>query len=201
MKRRGNRLNAQPEDRLVIGFNGFLWNVADLSVREKGVKVGQRVLQDRLGVDKGLDPVGGFYRNLAAVRPVNFIAVEFGGIVRSGDHDAGAGLMEANGERQHRRRFKFRVKPDPDAHISQHRGRQAGKIPGMDTAVEADGAGRTGKSFLEIGTQAPRCLCDRKQVHPVRPGAEYAAQPAGTEGKVAVEAVMQRIRVHLPQFS
>ena len=195
-----DRMNPERQDLLIIGLNGLLRDIGDGSGGQRAVKIRQDVCQHGLTVDKPGDPVRGLEGDLAAVAAVNLVAVELGGIVRGGDQDAGRAAQMTHGKGEHRRGLQLRIEIHPDAHLRQGGGGQLHKIPGVNPAVAGQGDGGGGAGLLQIGAEAPGGAKDREKIHPVRAGAENAAQAAGTEGEIPVKAVILSRVIHGTQI-
>ena len=159
--------DAQAVNHLVIALNGFVVDVADHAVIEVLLEARQGGLERLFGADEGIDAVGGFNRNLAAIRAIDLIAVEFRGIMACRHHHARAGVQVAHSVGQHGGRHERAVEVDADAHFRQRRGGQLGKIAAMDAAVAADGAGRLLARLQQVTSQPARRLGHGVEVHAV----------------------------------
>ena len=159
--------DAQAVNHLVIALDGFVVDVADHAVIEVLLEARQGGLERLFGADEGIDAVGGFNRNLAAIRAIDLIAVEFRGIMARRHHHARAGVQVAHRVGQHGGRHERAVEVDADAHFRQRRGGQLGKIAAMDAAVAADGAGRLLARLQQVTSQPARRLGHGVEVHAV----------------------------------
>ena len=196
MQRLRNRSDPELPDGLIIGLNGFLRNIGDAAGVKVLLKRRKSVDQVLLSVDGLLNAVRSLEGDLAAVRAVHFVSVELCGIVGCGDHDAGGGLQMTHGKGKHRRRLQTGIQEDPNAHRGENGGRELGKIAAVDAAVKGNGTGRRREGLLQITGEAAGCLGHGEQVHPVAPGAEYAAKTACAESQITVEAVVPGVFVH-----
>src|SRR5699024_5088761 len=145
---------------------GFL-TVDDAAVRQGCVKISGL---HRKAVHRGdglLDLVRGFQGDLAAVGPVDFVAVVLGGVVAGGDADARAAAIVPHRPGQGGGGFQPGVQVGGDAVGRQHTGGLAGKDVALDAAVVADGRLFGQAGGVQVIGQALGGLADVVDVHPV----------------------------------
>ncbi len=142
-------------------------------------------------------PVGGRH-DLAPVAEVDLVAVVARRVVAGGDHDAGVGAEVADGEGEEGRRQGARQQQSAAAGRGHHGRGVAGEDVGVVARVEADddlGAGRGAGvplgTRLQVRDEPGGRANDDGPVHPVRPGAQDAAQAGGAELEHPREAVGQ----------
>ena len=131
---------------------------------------------------------------LAAVAPICLVAVILLGVVAGGEHHAGVAAVVAHGEAELRRGAHAVEEVDVEAVGGQHMGRDFGKLAAVVAAVVADGGAQlrlAGVAFAHIVGQPLRGHGHGVAVHAVGAHAHDAAQPAGAELQMAVEALVQ----------
>ena len=106
-----------------------------------------------------------------------------------------------DGKAEHRRRTETGIQVNTDSHVRENGSRQFRKIPGMDPAVIADGAGRIGERAGQVSSEALCGFHDREKVHPVGACAKQSSQAASAEGEIPVEGVTAGIPVHTSELS
>ena len=162
------------------------------------------------GRDRGGD--AGVVRrdDLRAVAPVDLVAVVLRRVVARGDHHAGARVRRGDRPRGGRRRPRSVREVDAKPGATEHARGVLGELERVVARVvtDHDAASRRVADLCEqVGREPRRDLADEHAVHPVRAGAEDAAQPGGAELelaperlgelRVAVAAVEQRAQLGL----
>ena len=114
-----------------------------------------------------------------------------------GDAHARAAPEIPDGPRERRGRFQARIQAGGDAVGGQH----ASRLPREQLALVA-AVVRNRNLFRQIGGvevigQSLRGLAHGVEVHPVGSRSDHAAQAAGSEGQIAVEAVVDGVGVAL----
>ncbi|OPZ69363.1 MAG: hypothetical protein BWY81_00463 [Firmicutes bacterium ADurb.Bin467] len=138
------------------------------------------------------DPVRALGRELAAVLPVDLVAVVLGRVVAGGDHDAGEAIEPPDREREHRHRAQRVEQVRPNALRREHERRLLREFPGEAAGIVADrDAALRAAVFPDQRGERERRAADRIAVHAVRPEPEHAAHAGGAERELAVEAVLE----------
>ena len=140
-------------------------------------------------VDGALNLLRGFGRDLAAIRPVDLVAVVFRGIVARGEHDTAAAGKVPHRKRKRRRGHDHGIQIDLNPVAREHLGRRAREHIALDAAVVGDGQLRLDKLFHAILAVSLRGFRHRIHVHPVRARADHAAKAAGAELQLPIEPV------------
>ena len=173
----------------------------DKALREPLFEIhADHIVEDVDAFDFGLDVGGRLRRDLAAVGPVDLVAVVLGAVVRCRDADARRALHIAHGEAQGRRRLDARVEPRLHAIRGEHARSDLAELLAHGAAVARDGDARAFEVTVQVIGKALRCLRDRVDVHAVRSRADDAAQTGGAELQVADEGIGQRFLITLECF-
>lgn len=157
-------------------------------VKRRGANVCERVHR----VDGRLNLAGHLGRDLAAVGPVDLVAVVLLGVVRRRDDDARVATQVAHGKGERRRGLKARVEIGVDTVGSEYRSRTLRELgAAMAQVMPDDDRGRVafGRVGEQPGGKALRRLADAVDVHAVGTQAEGSSQATRTKGKVSVEGI------------
>ena len=130
--------------------------------------------------------------DLRAVLPVNLVAVVLGRVVARGHHYAGGGAQLLHGEADEGCRHRLPEEQHLQACLGEDQGGVLGELAAQPPGVASDdhhARSRVGDTGEDLLREAPGGARDDGAVHPVRPGAEHAAQPCRSELQVAGEAV------------
>ena len=141
-----------------------------------------------------------FQGDLAAVSAVYFVAIVLGGVVAGGDADACAAPQIPGRPGEGGGGLQTGIEESGDPVGSQDPGCFTAKQLALMTAVVGDGYTFGQPAGVQVVGQTLRSPADGVDVHAVGAGADDAAQPAGTKGKVPVEAVGYGVRVRLNGF-
>ena len=135
---------------------------------------------------------------LAAVVPVGLVAVVLLGVVAGCHHHTRLAAEVAHGKRKLGSGTQSLEQIHMEAVCRQHIGGNLGKLAAVVAAVVAhsslDGVGR-GEALLHIVGQALGGHSHRVFIHAVGAHAHNAAQAAGTKLQIAVETLVQLVRV------
>ena len=141
-------------------------------------------------LDFRIDHVGGLVGHLAAVGAISLITVILGGIVGSGNHNAGIAVIIAGRKAQRGNRHQSLIDADLHAVGSQNLSGGAGKHIRFNPAVIAD-RNRLGAALgLDPVGKALGRLADHIHIHPVGAGADDAAQTGGAKFERHSETVL-----------
>ena len=134
---------------------------------------------------------------LAAVLPVDLVAVVLAGVVAGGDDHAGQAVEVAHREGKHRHGAQRIEQIRLHALRGEDERRFAGELLGEIAGIVADGHAALGAALvlLDQRRQRQRHAADGVAVHAVGAKAEHAAHAGGAEGQFAVEAVFELARV------
>ena len=136
-------------------------------------------------------------RHLAAVGAIDLIAVIFRRIVAGRHADAKPAVQMAHRKAQRRHRLQPGIEIGRDAVRGKHRRRLAREDIALDAAVVADGNRLRQISLVQIRRDRLCGTADDIEIHPVRPGAEDAAQAGRAELQIAVKRVGDLLLVAL----
>jgi hypothetical protein len=183
-------VSGEPGDGVEVGVDDVLAQhppagLADRLPRHRGKGADRR--------DPGRDLGVGRRHDLAAVAEVDLVAVVLRRVVARGDHHARdrAELADRVGEQRRRQRTGEEQRGQPGAahHLGGVLGEHVGVVPCV--VPDHDGAARGRPLVAEVRRQPGRGPDHHDPVHPVRPGAERAAESRGAELERAAEPVAQ----------
>ena len=170
----------------------------DLACGHGGIEVGQL---DRIEVvvlvDGSEHGCGSFQRDLAAVGPVNLVAVVLGRVVAGRHADTRAAAQVAHRPGQCRGGFQPGVEVGGNAVGGQHAGGLAAEQLTLMAAVVPDGDLFRQVCGVDVIRQALRGAADGVDVHAVAARADHAAQAARAKSQVTVKAVVDGIGIIL----
>ena len=130
-------------------------------------------------------------RDLCAVLPVYLVAVVLRRVVRSGDLDARLAVEIAKGEGflRHRPQRIRQIGLNPVCRKAQRRLLRELRAHASAVIGDCDALFRIAV-FNDIVRKPLRRLPDDVNIHPVCPGADHAAQSAGPERQILIEAIL-----------
>ena len=154
-------------------------------------------------VDLADDGVCDIERDLAAVFAVDLVAVILCGVMARRDHDAGRAFQRTHCPGEHWGRHELGVDMNTDAVCREHCRRRLCEGIGLDAAVIGDGNGGLFEGAVDIVCKTLRRSANGVDIHSAGAGAEHAAQTAGAEFQIIIEALTDRIRIalDLPEFT
>ena len=176
--------------RVQIPADGLFADPVNEALRYPRFKIDAHDVRKRVNaVDGALNLLRGFGRDLAAVRPVDLVAVVFRGVVARGEHDAAAAGKVPHRKRKRRSRHDHGIQIDLNAVAREHFGCRAREHIALDAAVVGDGKLRCREFAHAILAVSLRGFRHRIHVHPVRARADHAAKAAGAELQLPIEPV------------
>ena len=190
------RVDEREVARSVLGQAGDGVEVAvhDLLAHQLARVTARQVGERADGRDPGRDLAVGRRDDLAAVAEVDLVAVVLRRVVAGRDHHSGGAAELADREGEEGRRQRAGHDERLEARAGHDLGGVAREDVGVVTGVEADHHGAAvavEAGVLQVRSQAGSRAGDHDAVHPVRAGAEGAAQASRAELQRAREAVRQ----------
>ena len=175
----------------------FLRDILDLPGRDSCIEISPADIGKEIQfIDFRKDGGCSLSSNLAAVRPVNFVAVIAGRIVGCRDHDAGAASENTHRITEARCGHQSWIEPDTDSVCCKDRSRCFTEDVALQAAVVGKRDRRRRKLLQEIVCKALRCLRHSIDIHAVGARPEDAAEAAGAKGEVTVESILDLCGCH-----